>query len=114
MRRLPRLLPNAAILVSSIAFAVWTGGAFTLAMARDGSGRIYYWLGMQLPESWGAWLWRAYLPVWIVFTAALLASVAGRWMLGRRRGIGICPACGYDLRATPKRCPECGTVPATT
>ena len=58
---------------------------------------------------------RLAIPHWLVISAAipLPALRAARWYRRRRRfGDGMCRNCGYDLRATPARCPECGTVPS--
>ncbi len=50
------------------------------------------------------------MPHWLIF-AAMLA--VGLWCirgLRRRYPPGTCQSCGYDLRASKDRCPECGTA----
>ena len=53
------------------------------------------------------------VPFWfLVLVFAVPPALILRSELRRRRsGPGRCAACGYDLRATPDRCPECGAVP---
>lgn len=62
--------------------------------------------GMQFERHWyvGA-------PHWflILLLAALpVARVTSKLHRRRRIRHGLCPSCGYDLRGTPDRCPECG------
>jgi hypothetical protein len=92
---------------SSITFAkyrrlAWLGFAYDPNHLIQGNGRIYY-NGYRL-----------FVPHWLFCLLFLAAPAAWYWQRIRDRRLaaeGRCLTCGYDLRATPDRCPECGAVP---
>jgi hypothetical protein len=87
-------------------FVDGTPGAFTFAgfgYVDDRTGTISQWT--------------MYVPCWFlaVLLISVLAVVSSPLRYPRRRRWAQqdrCVSCGYDLRATPDRRPECGAVPA--
>ena len=82
---------------------------FAFVRAPDGAGPSGYpWLrhGLLAFPYWFAVLVFAALPAW------WLSAWHRRRRRAARRAAGQCVACGYDLRASPDRCPECGALAA--
>jgi hypothetical protein len=107
------------------------------ALPKARSEAIWRQVMKLKPGYW--WFWLLFLVGWVVvlsFLVELMIPAAGPWkaiVVGlsgavfvivnthfriarslpeiRKRIGGLCLQCGYDIQATPDRCPECGTVP---
>lgn len=90
----------------------------------------YYFIGDRLSKEWGfagfsytelsdpffagRVSWAYTIPYWplLVATAVMpYLRLRSALAMRQRAAMGSCPRCGYDLRATPDRCPECGMAP---
>ncbi len=87
----------------------WNEHGFAYVYNRSDSSLSSYvswWRGIMLP------LWTLCLLFGLLPISALFVKMKERRRRVRRRP-GHCGSCGYDLRARPERCPECGTaIPA--
>ena len=61
------------------------------------------------------------LPFWLLLLIAAALPAAIGWApirqrrrLTRLRRLRLCTVCGYDVRSSPDRCPECGTTIAVS
>jgi hypothetical protein len=92
-----------------VSFATARGLEISLISYRGGFVYDLEILHPRYPTELGAAIAVRY--AFLVLIGLLLP--AWRWGRGRPQGrAGFCPRCGYDLRATPARCPECGTEPS--
>lgn len=64
---------------------------------------------VEAPTAWGQGILIGIALV--VYSGASVTLTVRRHCGIARRVEGRCPGCGYDLRATRDRCPECGAVP---
>ena len=109
-----------SIVACGVAVA-WMGGRDSGAMDELyvlGYAGPYIGLACSVASSEPTWqtFWRGCATLLIV---AVLSATLGRlvtmtdseYRVAKRRRAGRCPTCGYDLRASPERCPECGAAP---
>jgi hypothetical protein len=98
-----RLWDTAGVMAGWAQAFDWAGSASGANVPR--ADRRYYWF---VVPCWAAALLFGLLPARRAFAVARTRRAA------RRARAGRCIQCGYDLRATPERCPECGAAPPNT
>ena len=78
-----------------------------LAISFDGVSSVHL-----EPPAMRFVIWGAYLVMFGLIMAGWRKIEAKRELARERQRMGVCVRCGYDLRGSPLRCPECGRIAA--
>jgi hypothetical protein len=99
---------TARVTLSPVGSVDWGSPVAPQFSARPSPGAVVSFSAVVVQSWWVALL--------LAFPLVCRVSlVLRRRMAGRSRRLrGLCPACGYDVRASPSRCPECGAVVVAT
>lgn len=94
---------------ASLLEALRGGSALTRQTSTSGFAGIEFYRDASPTSEYRAVVVPVVYP--LVLAALLPCAMLAAWLRRRRRAAkGHCQECGYDLRASPDRCPECGTA----
>jgi hypothetical protein len=80
-------------------------------IAESGDGYLLVEHYSRIGNSWHNVFSLSYPRVLLCAGSLPIAWMIHSLIRKRKQTLGLCKTCGYDLRASPDRCPECGTVP---
>jgi hypothetical protein len=136
----PYLLPGGTMMfvyqpMKSISWPIVRGGRWIITSThseegyvRSSSVREWQQAGLVYQTEWAQWsdmttniycrdvaiAWWRVLPAVALMWVAFGVTHRRRTLHARRLRAGLCARCGYDLRVSKQRCPECGSPIVTT
>ncbi len=99
-------------IVGALSGSRWRSRAIVYSLAYCAVPYVGAW------QVFASWTWSEFWPILMLNTLTVIPFVIGAaWLASRpwkrrrdrRKAEGKCQTCGYDLRASKDKCPECGT-----